>query len=131
MCEYNGSMLCLTPPQIRNNSDIKSAEILDPVVDAILKLCPENTVNLDTPQRTMNIDILQRVCCLGVLFDQVKYAKYNLEAVQANNRPAEEEVAVQVKEVVGPGGDAGDKEADEVKDGGEKEEEEEKSPGGD
>nr|CAG4642144.1 EOG090X0GPG [Eurycercus lamellatus] len=63
--------------KIRNHS-LKRDDLIQPLADMVKKKFPEIEVNLDNPEMSIAVEVLRKNCCIGIVTNYNKRAKYNL-----------------------------------------------------
>lgn len=62
---------------------MKREQIIEPLAELVQKKNPDIKVNLDDPEVSIVAEVMKGTCCIGLLTNYAKHAKYNLiELVQ-------------------------------------------------
>ncbi|KAJ3614304.1 hypothetical protein NHX12_017878 [Muraenolepis orangiensis] len=71
----------------RNSSHSKRDDVIKSIADLVVKMNPENTVDLTNPELSIIVEVIRSVCCLSVVPDYSLYRKYNLQEVVKDDAP--------------------------------------------
>lgn len=57
---------------------MKREKIIEPLAELVQKKNPNIKVNLDEPEVSLVAEVLKGTCCIGLVTNYAKHAKYNL-----------------------------------------------------
>ena len=73
---------------IRHNNKLRSMDLIQLFAEMVNEINPLNFVDLKKAKYTILVEIVQRICCVSVITDFMKFRKYNLHEAASAMKPS-------------------------------------------